>query len=208
MIHAAIPPRASVLDLGCGTGRFARALAARGHPVVAVDNEPAMLEGLETARRVTPIRGDLGSLALDGAFDVILLASHLVNDDDLGPLALGVARRHLTPWGLVIAEVYPPALDWQAAVGSPTTLGPVTVTLTRADVDRDRLTASVRYELDGRAWDQPFSARLLDEEALGGRLAKADLAFDRWLDRKRGWFVARPPQGAGSTATTRADQGQ
>lgn len=68
--------------------------------------------------------------------------------------------------------------------------------------------ASVRYELDGHDWEQPVAGRLLDEDALALRMADADLVFDRWLDADRVWFVARPPQGAGSTATTRADQGQ
>ena len=80
--------------------------------------------------------------------------------------------------------------------------------MTQAAVDGDRLTASVRYDLDGRTWDQPFEARLLEGVALDRRLADADLAFDRWLDAGRGWFVARPRQGAGSISTTRADQGQ
>jgi ubiquinone/menaquinone biosynthesis C-methylase UbiE len=34
---------AAVLDLGCGTGRVARALAAAGHRVTGVDGSPAML---------------------------------------------------------------------------------------------------------------------------------------------------------------------
>jgi SAM-dependent methyltransferase len=208
MIHAAIPRRASVLDLGCGTGRFARALAARGHPVVAVDHEPAMLDGLDTADGVSPVLGDLGALVLDQVFDAVLLASHLVNDDELGPRALRVARAHLATSGVVIAEAYPPGLDWPMAVGGRSILGPVAVTVTRARVEGDQLDASVRYELDDSAWEQPFTARLLDEAALARRLVEADLVFDRWLDVGRGWFLARPGQGAGSTATTRADQGQ
>jgi SAM-dependent methyltransferase len=207
-IHAAIPMGSSVLDLGCGTGRFARALAALGHAVVAVDHEPAMLDGLEAVTGVAPVLADIGSLALDRRFDVALLASHLVDDDDLGPRVLAVAARHLDPGGVAIGEVYPPGIDWAATVGRRSGYGPVGVTVTRATVDGDRLTAAVRYDLDGRTWDQPFEARLLDDAALTQRLANADLVFDRWLDAGRRWFVARPRQGAGSISTTRADQGQ
>jgi SAM-dependent methyltransferase len=207
-IHAAIPAGASVLDLGCGTGRFARALAALGHVVVAVDHEPAMLEGLGTVDGITSILGDLGALDLGRTFDVVLLASHLVNADDLGPRALAGARAHVRSDGVVIGEVYPPGLDWSAAVGRRTTLGGVGITVTRAAVRADQLDASVRYDLDGRTWDQPFRARLLDAIALGRRLGDADLAFDDWLDARRGWFTARPRQGAGSISTTRADHGQ
>ncbi len=207
-IHAAIPAGASVLDLGCGTGRFAAALVALGHTVVAVDNEPAMLQGLEAVEGIRPVLGDLGSLSLGRTFDLVLLASHLVNDDDLGPRALVVASEHVARGGVVVGEVYPPGIDWRAAVGRPSELGSVGVTVTRATVLGDHLTASVRYDLDGKTWDQPFTARLLDEAALTGRLADADLVFDRWLDAGRGWFVARPRQGAGSISTTRADHGQ
>ena len=207
-IHAAIRADGSVLDLGCGTGRFARALAALGHEVVAVDHEPAMLEELRGADGIITVLGDLESLSLGRTFDAVLMASHLVNDDDLGPQALGVAREHLDPAGLVIGEVYPPGTDWPAAVGRRSEVGPVGITVTRATVDGDRLSASVRYDLDGRTWDQPFTARLLDESALTTRLDAAGLVFAGWLDASAGWFVARARQEAGSISTTRADHGQ
>ena len=207
-IDAAIPRGSTVLDLGCGTGRFARALAALGHEIVAVDHEPAMLAGLESVDRVTPVLDDIGSLDLGRTVGVVLLASHLVNDDDLGPRVLAVARLHLVPGGAVIGEVYPPGMDWTAAIGRRSALGDVGVTVTRAMVQGDRVRASVRYDLDRRTWDQPFTARLLDQHALARRLGDADLVFDRWLDESRGWFVARPRQCAGSISTTRADHGQ
>ena len=208
MIDAAIPAGGSVLDLGCGTGRFARALAALGHTVAAVDQEPAMLEGLDEVAGVTPILADIGSLELDRRFDAVLLASHLVNDDDLGPRVLAVAARHVESGGVVVGEVYASGIDWAAAVGRRSDYGPVGVTITRASVEGDRLAASVRYDLDGRTWDQPFEARLLDEAALRRRLADADLGFERWLDPGHRWFVARSRHGAGSISTTRADHGQ
>jgi SAM-dependent methyltransferase len=211
-IHAAIPAGSTVLDLGCGTGRFARALAELGHEVTAVDHEPAMLEALDDAEGVEPVGADITALDLGRSFGVVLLASHLVNDDDLGPRALAVARDHVTRDGLVIAEVYAPSTDWPAAVGRRSELGPVGVTVTEAEVKGDVLSASVRYDLGERTWDQPFGARLLDEAAVTTRLADAGLRFDGWLDEGRGWLIARPQarsaQGAGSTATTRADQGQ
>jgi len=212
LINAAIPADATVLDLGCGTGRFARALAELGHEVTAVDHEPAMLEALDDADGVEPVGADITALDLGRSFGAVLLASHLVNDDDLGPRALAVARDHLARDGVVVAEVYPPSTDWPAAVGRRSELGPVGVTVTEAEVDGDVLTAAVRYDLGDRTWDQPFRARLLDEAGITARLAGVGLRFDGWLDEGRGWLIARPRlgsvQGAGSTATTRADQGQ
>ena len=120
-----------------------------------------------------------------------------------------MAAGHVETGGVVIGEVYASGIDWAAAVGRRSDYGPVGMTITRASVDGDRLTASVRYDLDGRTWDQPFEARLLDEAALsettGGRRSRL-----RPLAGTRGrrWFVARPRQDAGSISTTRADHGQ
>ena len=78
IVHAGVPPGASVLELGCGTGRILRPLAALGHPVTGVDDSPAMLErSPELATVCSPIE----SLRLDRAFDVVLLASTLINAD-------------------------------------------------------------------------------------------------------------------------------
>ncbi len=118
-IHGAIPAGATVLDLGCGTGRFARALAELGHEVTAVDHEPAMLEALDDVEGVEPVGADITALDLGRSFGVVLLASHLVNDDELGPRALAVARDHVTRDGVVIAEVYAPGTDWTGRRGPP-----------------------------------------------------------------------------------------
>jgi SAM-dependent methyltransferase len=46
LIQRAIPAGATVLDLGCGTGRITRGLVAVGHPVTGVDDSPAMIAEL------------------------------------------------------------------------------------------------------------------------------------------------------------------
>jgi SAM-dependent methyltransferase len=190
-IAAAIPAGASVLDLGAGTGRWARPLAARGHRVTAVDHEPAMLDGLAAIDAVETVVGEIGALALGRRYDVVLLASHLIDDDDLGPRALRAAVAHLARDGVVIGEVYPAGLDWEARVGQRSMFGPVGITVTRAVVRGEMVDAEVRYDLGERTWDQPFVTRQLDRPALDGRLADAGLRLDRWLDEARGWFVAR-----------------
>jgi SAM-dependent methyltransferase len=71
----------SVLDAGCGTGRLAIELARRGHRVVGVDSDPAMLE---VARRKAPalrwLEGDLANpaLATGEQFDVVVLAGNVL----------------------------------------------------------------------------------------------------------------------------------
>jgi SAM-dependent methyltransferase len=54
-----VPSGGRVLDLACGNGRHARFFAARGHPVEAVDRDPAMLAGLAGVPGVTTRRADL-----------------------------------------------------------------------------------------------------------------------------------------------------
>lgn len=192
IIEAAIHPAAAILELGCGAGRVTRGLVALGHPVTAVDNEPAMLAELAGMARVEPVLAEIATLDLGRTFPVVVAGSHLLNAD--GPLAMDVirtARRDVEPDGIVLAEVYPPEMDWPAAIGRRSTAGPVGITVTRATIQGDRLDAAVAYDLDGGWWEQPFSARLLDDAALATVLVEGGLRFVRWLDRSRGWALAR-----------------
>jgi 2-polyprenyl-3-methyl-5-hydroxy-6-metoxy-1,4-benzoquinol methylase len=51
-IHAAIPERATILELGAGAGSITHRLTALGHQVVAVDESPEMLAHIrDTPRR-------------------------------------------------------------------------------------------------------------------------------------------------------------
>ena len=45
-----------MLELGCGTGRVALDLAARGHDVTALDSEPALLGALASRARARQLR--------------------------------------------------------------------------------------------------------------------------------------------------------
>jgi SAM-dependent methyltransferase len=71
----------SVLDAGCGTGRVALELRRRGHEVVGVDLDPAMLE---VARRKAPdltwVEGDLADPGLlpGRQFDVVVMAGNVL----------------------------------------------------------------------------------------------------------------------------------
>jgi SAM-dependent methyltransferase len=188
LVHAALPGGASVLDIGCGTGRLAGPLTALGHPVTGIDNGPGMIAALPAA--VEGIVGDAATIRLGRRFDAALLASHLVNDPDRGSEFVRTAAAHLVSGGVVIGETYPPGWDPATSVGRPSQLGDATVVVTRADLDGDLLHAEVAYGVDGQVWTQSFTARILDEAALRELLAAEGLRFAAWLDRP-GWFSAR-----------------
>lgn len=54
-----VPAGGRLLDLACGAGRHARYFAARGHPVEAVDRDPAMLARLDGVAGVSTFCTDL-----------------------------------------------------------------------------------------------------------------------------------------------------
>lgn len=86
-----------VLDVGCGPGRHAYALAERGIELVGVDISQRFVDlANESAPRgATFVRGDARALAYDAEFDAVISlcqgAFGLVGDDD-GAVLSGMAR--------------------------------------------------------------------------------------------------------------------
>lgn len=198
IIHAAIPPGARILDLGCGTGRIASPLARLGHQVVAVDESPDMLAHVVDA---VPVRGRIEDLALDRQFDVVLLASHLINTPDprQRQAFLRACRRHLTPTGQVVAQWHPPEWFDRLSAGARHD-GAIGEVLTRLDVlssAEDLVTAEVSYRILDDVWIQRFTARRLTDEDLAEELRSADLELHGWLDPGRCWLDARPAGSVG-----------
>ena len=109
-----------VLDLCCGTGELALALAVRGHTVTGVDAAAPML-ALARARsggeRVIWIEADVRDLTLPRAFDLVVLSGHayqaFVTDADVQAL-LRTARAALVPGGRLAFETRNPlAREWE-----------------------------------------------------------------------------------------------
>lgn len=105
-----------VLDVGCGTGRVALDLAARGHEVVAVDADPELVKllGDRARRRSLPVRAvaaDARSLDLGGRFALAVLpmqvAQLLGGPSGRGAMLRGV-RRHLDPAGVLAIALADP----------------------------------------------------------------------------------------------------
>jgi ubiquinone/menaquinone biosynthesis methyltransferase len=101
---AAAGPGSRVLDLACGTGDIAFALAARGAQVVGLDITHRMLQ-LARAKGRGPrfVTGDMLALPFgNNAFDVVTTGYGLRNVPDLSR-ALAEARRVLRPGGTFVS---------------------------------------------------------------------------------------------------------
>ncbi|MEU4219030.1 class I SAM-dependent methyltransferase [Actinoplanes sp. NPDC026623] len=187
-----LPPRSRVLELGCGTGRLANALAGLGHDVVGVDESADMLDHL---RGVTPVRETIEDLRLDPTFDAVILAANLISTAGFERRRryLDSCERHLADGGLLVAQWFPPS--WfdgiSAAGGRARQIGPVHCRLSLVSADDDRVTAETTYEIDDRSWTQRFTAYRMTEDRLAVELGLAGLSLERWVDEAHAWFVAR-----------------
>ena len=106
----ALRPGARVLDVGCGSGQWAVALARRGGEVTGVDLSPAMVARAErhAAEAGVAVRWHVGEAARvagpDAAYDAVLARVVLQLVPDV-PAALAEFRRVLRPGGRLLASV-------------------------------------------------------------------------------------------------------
>lgn len=109
-VDAMVPREARILDAGCGPGRHAGYLQARGHHVVGVDGDPVLINAArEEFPEVTWVVSDLAELDLHDTgtgpgFDAILCAGNVMGF--LAPSTrrevLGRFAAHLDPDGRAI----------------------------------------------------------------------------------------------------------
>ena len=107
-----LSPGAQVLDVGCGYGRHAMELAARGFHVVGLDlSTPLLVRGGEEAQRrgleINFVRGDMRELDFDAQFDgaYCLFSTFGYFDDETNKKTVGNIARALKPGGRVMIEI-------------------------------------------------------------------------------------------------------
>lgn len=129
LLDAMVPPGSRILDAGCGPGRVAGALAARGHQVVGVDVDPELIAAA-AADHPGPhyVVADLADFDLPGLgesepFDAVVCAGNVLafvaagsEPDVLARLAAHARADGVVVIGLGTDRGYPlVALDSHAA---------------------------------------------------------------------------------------------
>lgn len=106
----------SVLELACGSGRFAIPLAASGAHVTGGDLSEAMLErarlvAAERGVAVDLVRLDMRGFALGRRFETVVITAnslmHLHSRDDFAR-AFSAMRAHLEPGGRLVFDIFVP----------------------------------------------------------------------------------------------------
>lgn len=187
----------SILDLGCGTGLLASALAEH-RDVVGVDPAPAMLavaRARQHGEKVAWVEDDARTVRLNRCFDLIVLTGHafqvfLTAADQHA--VLNTIAVHLTPNGRFIFDMRNPASEaWREWTPEDSRryiqhphLGDVEAW---NDAIHDDETGVVTYQTHYRAVDsgQHFSAAsdivFTPKEILADRITGAGLLIHQWF---------------------------
>jgi SAM-dependent methyltransferase len=192
IVHAAVAPGASILELGCGAGRILRPLSALGHPVVGADDSADMLAripGLPTV--CSPIQ----TLRLDRTFDAVLLASTMVNADPAPRHAfLATVRHHLGRNGIAVFQQNPPSWfdTFEQAPRVRDDPGGIRRIIRSARREPPCVLVEIEYQVGERVWTHSWASYEISDGELASDLAAAGLAFGEWRTDDHSWFTARP----------------
>jgi SAM-dependent methyltransferase len=190
-IRHLLPAGACVLELGCGTGRLTRVLLDAGLVPTCVDNSAEMLACLPEGARA--IHADIESLALAETFDVILLASFLINhpDEEIRRAFVRCAARHANESARILIQRHDP--DWLRSVASDfkSSVGRLTVRVEHVRRDESAVAMTLAFSLSDEVWRQSFAAVPLEQEQIDSLLAEEGLRTVESVGPRGLWTIAR-----------------
>lgn len=143
-----------VLDLGCGTGRVALHLARRGHRVVGLDADAALLAAFQERASGLPAEATLGDareFEIEGEFGLVLAPMQLmqlIESPAERISCLSSAASHLGPSGRIALAI-----------------APVEEILAGEDIDPMEILPDVR-EVDGWVYSSHTREILVDPEKI------------------------------------------
>jgi len=187
----------SVLDLGCGTGRFAADIAASVERVVGADPARPMLDIARNrpgGERVQWVEADAKTMRLGVVFDLVVLTGHvfqvfLTRADRLAVLKTIAA--HLAPEGRFVFDSRNPALaewrEWTPALSQREIDHPRLGTVASwNDVRCDERSGIVTYETfyrtaDGHIFQAASDLAFASPAEIAELAEEAGLVVERWL---------------------------
>ena len=189
-IRPILMPGASVLELGCGTGRLTRILLGWGLHPTSVDNSPNMLAELPTGAR--PVLSSIESLELAESFDLVLLASCLINhpNEQTRDAFLSVAAKHLRPGAQLFVERHDPQWLRSAKVGKVGTAGPAEIYLESVERTGSVIQMRLRYTISNLGWVHAFAATPLTTGQIESLLSKHGFESVSWHGPSNRWAAA------------------
>ena len=116
-----------ILDLGCGTGRVALDLAARGFDVAGIDSDPALVDALRSRARARDLRvhavaADARGFDLGKTFALAISPMQVVQllgGRDGRARMLAAVHQHLSRGGVLAAALANPFDDWSETESLP-----------------------------------------------------------------------------------------
>jgi len=190
IIAAAAPPPATLLELGCGTGRVTKGLAEIGYEVTAVDESAAMLGFVTGAYTV---QSPIEELALGRVFDIVFLSSFLVHAPDIAVRRrmLMACRQHVEPDGTVIIQRE--GAGWHTKIPRQNPIADGYSRVTASDDVGDGVReVHVEYDFPDAHWTQTFRTRPLTVPQFETALHEAGLFVERYLTPDGTWVAASP----------------
>lgn len=159
--------------------------------VTAVDNSPEMLALLPDA--ACAVHANIEDLELATKFDVVLLASHLINhpDEQVRRAFVRCAHRHAHGSTHVLIQCHD--ADWLKSVtaGFESAAGELRVQVERVRRRPTQVSMTLAYCLAGEVWRQTFAAVPLNDEEIESLLADEGWEVTDRIGPKATWTVAR-----------------